>query len=238
MSLPRSTSPLLPLVLLLLFGGGMLVAWQWNRASGRPANGAASPVAVAGAGTATAAPWHPMLERLDAFERASLGEAGPWRSPLGTATGGFSYNAQPFPSPNPRRGGAHTGDDLNGIGGENTDFGDPVFAPAAGLVVSANEPSPGWGRVLLLAHRVDGRLVTTQLAHLSEIAVRPGDWVGGGQPVGRVGTSSVSDYAHLHWEWREGPGLSTVEPGYDARPPSEWAQRPAEAEARRRFATP
>lgn len=228
----RATSPLLPLVLLILLALGVALAWFWQK---QTAGGVGPSPLGPHSSTATPGPaWQPMLARLDAFQRASLGEATRWRVPLGTESGGFSYNAQPFASPNPRRGGGHTGDDLNGIGGENTDFGDPLFAPADGLVVSVNEPSPGWGRVVVLAHRVDGRLITSQLAHLSEVLVRPGDFVEIGQLLGRVGTSSVSDFAHLHWEWREGAGLSTVEGGYDPRPPQTWAQRPAEAEVLRR----
>ena len=119
---------------------------------------------------------------------------------------------------NDARGGHHTGDDLNGIGGMNTDLGDPVFAAAEGLVVYSGVPSPGWGSVLILAHRLtDGRTFQTMYAHLHQIDVALGSMVGRGQKIASVGTAGGTYPAHLHYEIRTGHGVD-LGAGYAAYP--------------------
>lgn len=139
-------------------------------------------------------------------------------APMGSESGAFSYNAQPFWSMNEARGGHHTGDDLNGIGGMNTDLGDPVFAVADGVVVYSGEPSPGWGKILVLGHRLkDGTLFQTMYAHLHQIDVARGSLVGRGQKIAAVGTANGVYPAHLHYEIRTGPGVD-IGAGYAAHP--------------------
>src|SRR5438045_3286450 len=72
---------------------------------------------------------------------ASLPTAARFDFPLGSENGALTYNAQPFTE------NQHLGDDLNGIGGENSDLGDPVYAVADGRVLLADEGGPGWGNV-------------------------------------------------------------------------------------------
>ena len=85
-------------------------------------------------------PFDPALLRLSAAETAALPLAARFDHPLGSEHGALTYNARPF------RMARHLGDDLNGIGGGNSDLGDPVHAIAAGRVVYAGEPGPGWGK--------------------------------------------------------------------------------------------
>ena len=138
-----------------------------------------------------------------AWQRAQIPRAERFDPPLGSDHAGFTYNAQAFWEMNDARGGRHLGDDLNGIGGMDTDLGDPVFATADGMVVYAGDPAPGWGNVVLLAHRTpDGTLLQSMYAHLDRIDVAPGALVGRGSRIGTVGTAHGAYPAHLHFEIR------------------------------------
>ena len=153
-----------------------------------------------------AKPLDPAFHRLTPREIATLPLATRWDHPLGSEHGALSYNAQPF------RISRHLGDDLNGIGGQNSDLGDPVHAAAAGRVVWARDVGGGWGKTVLLAHRVRDaaepggwKVWQTMYAHLDEIRVRHGETVERGREIGTVGTADGRYLAHLHFEIREGP---------------------------------
>lgn len=123
--------------------------------------------------------------------------------PMGTENSGLVYNAQKYREMNEKRGGPHSGDDLNGIGGMDSDLGDPVFSPADGLVLFVGEPSPGWGNTVVVAHKAaDGRILHSMMAHLDRIDVPLGALVPRGGKIGTVGTSNGYYPAHLHFEMR------------------------------------
>jgi murein DD-endopeptidase MepM/ murein hydrolase activator NlpD len=155
--------------------------------------------------------------QLTAVEIAALPFAVRFDHPLGgAAAGAFAYDAQPFLTLNEERGGRHSGADLNGIGGGDSDLGDPVRAAGVGRVMYAGEPSPGWGNVVILAHRVrpgvgagPERVIQTVYAHLERIDVARGQVVRRGEQLGTVGTAGGRLEAHLHFEVREhlGRGL-------------------------------
>ncbi len=152
------------------------------------------------------------------WETAQIPTAVRFDPPLGTAHGGLTYNAQKFWEMNDKRGGHHTGDDLNGIGGMNTDLGDPVFSTADGLVLYAGNPSPGWGKTIVIGHRsVDGKILHSMVAHLDRIDVGSGDLVARGAPIGTVGTANGHYPAHLHFEIRASDGVD-IGAGYTAAP--------------------
>lgn len=150
-------------------------------------------------------PFDAAFVRLSPVEIAALPEAARWDMPMGSEHGALTYNAQPF------RITRHLGDDLNGIGGMNSDLGDPVYAAATGKVVYRGIPGPGWGNMIILAHRVrnaeTGELEVIQslYAHLDSSLVKPDQIVQRGQQIATVGTAFGKYLAHLHFEIRRGP---------------------------------
>ena len=158
--------------------------------------------------------WRPRVP--PAFQLASpilltrLPTAARFDFPIGNENGAFAYNAQPFTE------NRHLGDDLNGIGGENSDRGDPVFAVADGQVVFAEEAGPGWGNVIILLHAYEEngsrKFVQSYYGHVETILVERKEPVRRGQQIATVGTAGGKYWAHLHFEMREfqtpfiGPG--------------------------------
>ena len=78
----------------------------------------------------------------------------------------------------------HTGEDWNGLGGGDSDLGDPVHATANGQVIASDYYTPSWGNIVLIQHQIpDGDNVWSQYAHLRERRVAMGDYVARGQRV-------------------------------------------------------
>ncbi|MBL9130385.1 MAG: M23 family metallopeptidase [Verrucomicrobiaceae bacterium] len=161
-------------------------------------------------------PSDPAFRRLTPEEVITLPLATRFDIPLGSQHGALTYNARPF------RISRHLGDDLNGIGGENSDLGDPVFAAGAGRVVYTGSPGSGWGKMILVAHRLPagdeaGPVVQTMYAHLERVLVRQGQIVQRGEKIGTVGTAEGAYLAHLHFEVRLGAYINPAE-GYADTP--------------------
>ena len=76
--------------------------------------------------------------------------------------------------------------------------GTPVTATASGRVSRAGWAG-GYGILVSINH---GGSIETRYAHLSAIAVRPGDSVKAGQVIGYVGSTGRSTGPHLHYETR------------------------------------
>lgn len=74
--------------------------------------------------------------------------------------------------------------------------GSPVAAMKSGVVAYAGTMA-GYGLVVMIDH---GARLRTVYAHLSELKVRKGDEVKGGQIIGRSGQSGNASGAHLHFE--------------------------------------
>jgi murein DD-endopeptidase MepM/ murein hydrolase activator NlpD len=157
----------------------------------------------------TAATYIPSLDLIRAADLARLPVALRFDSPVGSEHGALAYNAQHFGEWNQDFGACHLGDDLNGIGGYNTDLGDPAFCVADGRVLFAGNGGQGWGNLVIVAHAVEeagGRNTVQSLyAHLDTISVAVGQNVVRGEKIGGIGTAGGRYYAHLHFEIREFP---------------------------------
>src|SRR5436190_17814348 len=91
----------------------------------------------------------PAFQIPSSFELASLPVATRFDFPLGSEHGALTYNAQRFTENH------HLGDDLNGIGGENSDLGDPIYAVANGRVLLARDSGLGWCNVIIVLHAIE-----------------------------------------------------------------------------------
>ena len=175
-------------------GVSCLVAWQHAR-GGKAATPAAAEKAEA-----------PVIGRVillrpEQVVAAPVVDGFQW--PCSAPHGAMIYDAQPFGAMNKKRGGHHTGQDLNGIGGEDTDEGLPICAAGRGLVVYSGAPSAEWGNLVILAHRLpgqEGQVVQTLYAHLKTREARVGEIVSRGERIGTMGTADGAYLAHLHFE--------------------------------------
>jgi murein DD-endopeptidase MepM/ murein hydrolase activator NlpD len=125
-----------------------------------------------------------------------LAESDGFDFPVGRPDARGYYDAQPFGRND------HLGNDWNGVGGGDTDFGDPVFAAAAGRVVSVHVGGPGWGQVVRIEHLRGGACVESLSAHLSRVDVAAGELVARGDLLGAIGDADGRYWAHLHFELR------------------------------------
>ncbi|WP_434599398.1 transglycosylase family protein [Streptomyces sp. A5-4] len=136
-------------------------------------------------------------------------QKAPRKTPSAPKTSGLFAPVEAGPSTPYRAAGAswakgyHTGVDFP-VG-----TGTAVKSVAAGRVVSA-----GWGGSYgyqVVVQHNDGKY--SQYAHLSALTVREGQKVGGGQRIGRSGSTGNSTGPHLHFEMRSGPGYgSDIDP--------------------------
>jgi len=116
----------------------------------------------------------------------------------------------------------HNGTDLG------APIGTPVLAAYAGQVAIADFMQ-GYGLTVVLQHDLERernaetpRLILenkateeTLYGHMSELFVRPGEWVEQGEVIGRVGTTGNSTGPHLHFEVRQmtPQGWLALDPG-------------------------
>ncbi|MBR7115706.1 MAG: peptidoglycan DD-metalloendopeptidase family protein [Alistipes sp.] len=93
----------------------------------------------------------------------------------------------------PRRRRIHQGTDID------LETGDPVYATFDGRVRVTTYVRGGYGNLVILRH--DNGL-ETYYGHLSEISVKPNEWVTAGQVIGKGGNTGRSTGSHLHFEMR------------------------------------
>lgn len=122
--------------------------------------------------------------------------------PVGKPDAQGYYNAQSFTKNN------HLGDDWNGVGGGNTDLGDPIYSIAHGYVSFSENIGGGWGNVIRIVHTInENEQVESLYAHCQNVYVNEGAFVVKGQKIGTIGNNNGGYLAHLHLELRSEVGL-------------------------------
>jgi hypothetical protein len=107
-----------------------------------------------------------------------------------------------YKSPSYQSTGYHAGTDFDG------EIGDAVYAPAAGVVVLAEELYVRGGAVVI----DHGWGVYTGYWHLSQIDVAVGQRVAPGDQIALVGHTGLSTGAHLHWDlWVNGTNVNALQ---------------------------
>jgi murein DD-endopeptidase MepM/ murein hydrolase activator NlpD len=104
----------------------------------------------------------------------------------GILTSGFGHRRDPITGSR----AFHSGVDIA------TAPGRPVLTSADGVVIRTGRMS-GLGLSVYVSH---GYGLTTRYGHLSRITVEPGQRVGRGDEVGRVGSTGRATGFHLHYE--------------------------------------
>jgi hypothetical protein len=128
--------------------------------------------------------------KLDAARAVDSTEQGYRQAFAWPATGPISgvYGSQRILNGEPRA--PHVGLDIAAPEGA------PVLAPADAVVRLAEPDLFFTGRTIILDH---GHGVTTLYAHLSALAVQPGQRLAQGEVIGRVGKTGRVTGPHLHW---------------------------------------
>lgn len=93
----------------------------------------------------------------------------------------------------------HTGIDINGRGGGNTDIGLPVYSIYGGIVTEAKAGNGSWGNIVRIWH--PGLNIYTRYAHLDRILVKAGTEIPEGTHLGGIGRGRNNAFiAHLHFD--------------------------------------
>ncbi|RED38529.1 peptidase M23-like protein [Winogradskyella eximia] len=134
--------------------------------------------------------------------------------PVGKPNANGYYNAQKFKENN------HLGDDWNGLGGGNSDLGDPIYSIANGYISEAKDYKGGWGNVIRIVHFYNNKFYESLYAHCDSMLVSPNQFIKKGEQIATIGNCNGTYYAHLHLEIRNdvdldiGDGYSTDTTGY------------------------
>ncbi len=79
--------------------------------------------------------------------------------PIGKPNARGYYNTQKFKEHN------HLDDDWNGVGGGNSDLGDPIYSVANGYIREVKDYEGSWGNVMRIVHLHDDKLYESLYAH-------------------------------------------------------------------------
>ena len=129
--------------------------------------------------------------------------------PVGKPNANGYYNAQKFQENN------HLGDDWNGVGGGNSDLGDPIYAIGNGYISEVKDYEGGWGNVVRIVHLHNDKLYESLYAHCDSILVSSSRFIKKGEQIATIGNCNGTYYAHLHLEIRNEVDLD-IGGGYSA----------------------
>lgn len=136
--------------------------------------------------------------------------------PVGKSTSNGYYNAQKFGE------NYHLGEDWNGVGGGDSDLGDPIYSISNGYVHFSQDIGGGWGNVIRIIHSYNNTYYESLYAHCDTIFVKEGQFIKRGDQIGTIGNANGTYLAHLHLEIRDsifmsiGAGYSSDTTGYIA----------------------
>jgi murein DD-endopeptidase MepM/ murein hydrolase activator NlpD len=121
--------------------------------------------------------------------------------PVGKPDAQHYYKARGF------REKGHLGEDWDGVGGGDTDLGDPIYCIGDGIVVFARDCHQGWGNVMIVRHAYrengDIKYIDSLYGHLNSMLAHRGQSVTRGQEIATMGTAHGLYDAHLHLEIRK-----------------------------------
>jgi murein DD-endopeptidase MepM/ murein hydrolase activator NlpD len=100
-------------------------------------------------------------------------------------------------------GWGHAGIDIDGFG----NYGATIVSAASGTVVLTSWDSWGYGYHVIIQHDDGSR---TLYAHLSDIWVAQGQYVGQGEAIGALGSTGYSTGPHLHFELHIGGAVDPL----------------------------
>ncbi|MCY7392080.1 MAG: M23 family metallopeptidase [Leptolyngbyaceae cyanobacterium CAN_BIN12] len=95
-------------------------------------------------------------------------------------------------------------------------YGSPIVAAKSGRIYLADMYG-GYGLTVIVQHNP---MQQTLYAHMSQLFVKPGEWVRQGQLIGQVGSTGASTGPHLHFEF-----LQQTAQGWSALDPAEIFQQ-------------
>jgi hypothetical protein len=151
-----------------------------------------------------------------AFDMADVPLADGFDLPVGK--NGKSYYKARGVRPN-----GHLGEDWNGVGGGDTDLGDPIYSAADGIVTFAEDFRLGWGNVVIIRSAYlengDTKYVDSLYGHLLDFTVRVGQQIKRGQLIARMGSNRGMYPAHLHFEMRKNINVGMYRSSF----PRDWS---------------
>lgn len=132
-------------------------------------------------------------------QQRTLAAATPINLPSdGRVTARFGFRSDPFTGERT----FHNAVDIS------TDYGQPVYATAAGTIASAGR-SGAFGNLVKLDH---GFGLTTRYGHLSKFAAGVGESVSRGDLIGYAGATGRATGSHVHYEvWLNGYALNPLQ---------------------------